>query len=107
MVKLSWRQQFSVEILQQYMRLRIQLKDLESVYSQQKDSMPGSESAYQLNAYAAVVFLRQTVGDCIEMKIFDKYGANGPNHNRLCLTIGTVCSSAWCQTHLSGVSCNQ
>ena len=59
------------------MRLRIQLEDRANISLQRKNLMPWSESEYQqpifcnvsTTAHAAVVFLKQKLGDCIETKL--------------------------------------
>ena len=77
MDKLSWDQLFSDPILQQYLRLRAQLKDLEKISLQRKVLKPAKKSDLQLHvfcdafntAYAAVFFIRQETDNFIETKM--------------------------------------
>ena len=77
MDKLSWDQPLSDPILQQYLRLRAQLKDLEKISLQRKVLKPATKSDLQLHvfcdhsttAYAAVVFIRQETDNFIETKM--------------------------------------
>ena len=77
MDKLSWDQPLSDPILQQYLRLRAQLKDLEKISLQRKVLKPAKKSDLQLHvfcdvsttAYAAVVFIRQETDNFIETKM--------------------------------------
>ena len=77
MDKLSWDQPLLDPILQQYLRLRAQLKDLEKISPQRKVLKPATKSDLQLHvfcdasttAYAAVVFIRQETDNFIETKM--------------------------------------
>ena len=77
MDKLSLDQPLSDPILQQYLRLRAQLKDLEKISLQRKVLKPATKSDLQLHvfcdasttAYAAVVFIRQETDNFIETKM--------------------------------------
>ena len=76
MDKLSWDQPLSDPIVQQYLRLRAQLKDLEKIKSSTV-LKPATKSDLQLHvfcdasttAYAAVVFIRQETDNFIETKM--------------------------------------
>ena len=76
MDKLSWDQLLSDPILQQYLRLRAQLKDLEKISLQSKVLKPAKKSDLQLHifcastkAYAGVFFIRQETENFVETKM--------------------------------------
>ena len=77
MDKLSWDQHVTNAILQQYLRLRAQLKDPEKISLQRKVLKPAKKSDLQLHvfcdssttAYAALVFIRQETDKFIETKM--------------------------------------
>ena len=77
MDKLSWDQSSLDPILQQYLRLRAQLKDLEKSSLQRKVLKPAKKSDLQFHvfcdassaAYVAVGFIRQDTDNFLETKM--------------------------------------
>ena len=67
--KLSWDQPLSDPILQQYLRLRAQLKDLEKISLQRKVLKPAKKSDLQLHVFCDCRFLRQATDNFIGTKM--------------------------------------
>ena len=102
MDKLTWDETLSLNILKQYGRFRLQVKELEKIKLERRVFAAPFSSSLELHvfcdasttAYAAVVYVREHMDDRVHTQMLTAKTRVAPIKT-LCPTFRTLCSTSW------------